>query len=60
MKKLKGFPAIFIPFVGLACLLLGIQSFAAEEQRVDVPLDASIRFGPPDAPVTMIEFLDFQ
>ena len=60
MKKLKRFFLIFIPLFGLICLLNSIQCFAAEEKRYDVPLDVSLRHGPPDAPVTLIEFLDFQ
>ena len=33
---------------------------AAEEKRFTVPLDDSPTLGPPDAPVTIVEFLDFQ
>ncbi len=35
-------------------------SAAAEENRYTVPLGDSPAIGPPDAPVTIIEFLDFQ
>jgi hypothetical protein len=35
-------------------------SAAAEEKRYPVPLGDSPTIGPPDAPVTIIEFLDFQ
>ncbi|HSA78730.1 MAG TPA: hypothetical protein VLG72_07725 [Nitrospirota bacterium] len=33
---------------------------SAEEKRYQVPLGDSPTFGPPDAPVTLVEFLDFQ
>ncbi len=32
----------------------------ADEKRYSVPLDASPSIGPADAPVTIVEFLDFQ
>ncbi|MGW8323521.1 MAG: hypothetical protein ACWGSD_18405 [Thermodesulfobacteriota bacterium] len=35
-------------------------SSAADEKRYDVPLGDSPVLGPADAPVTIIEFLDFQ
>jgi protein-disulfide isomerase len=37
-----------------------VVSAAAEEKRYTVPLGDSPTIGPPDAPVTIIEFLDFQ
>jgi len=35
-------------------------SSAAEDRRYDVPIGDSPVLGPADAPVTIIEFLDFQ
>ena len=32
----------------------------AEEKRTDVPIGDSPSMGPADAPVTIIEFIDFQ
>jgi hypothetical protein len=39
-------------------LLLGLPVFAAE--RTNVPIADSPQLGPGNAPVTIIEFLDFQ
>jgi hypothetical protein len=33
---------------------------AAQEKRYDVPIGDSPSLGPADAPVTIVEFLDFQ
>jgi hypothetical protein len=33
---------------------------AGEEKRYQIPLENSPSFGPADAPVTVVEFLDFQ
>ncbi len=44
-----------------AALILLLFSFAfADVQRYSVPIDNSPQKGPKDAPVTVIEFLDFQ
>ena len=42
-------------------LLLCLVALAgASEKRYDVPIGNSPQLGPKDAPVTIIEFLDFQ
>lgn len=44
-----------------AAFILVLFSFAfADVQRYSVPIDNSPQKGPKDAPVTIIEFLDFQ
>jgi hypothetical protein len=50
MKK----TALFIAMVLVASLAF------ADEKRFSVPLDDSPAMGSPDAPVTIVEFLDFQ
>ena len=42
---------VFLLFSGIAL---------AEQKRVDVPVGDSPSMGPADAPVTIIEFIDFQ
>lgn len=32
----------------------------AEERKIDIPIGDSPTLGPEDAPVTIIEFIDFQ
>jgi len=46
----------------LSCffVLLLLSTAYAEQQRTDVPIGDSPSFGPENAPVTIIEFLDFQ
>jgi hypothetical protein len=43
----------------IAIALIAFPAFA-DEARFPVPLDDSPALGPPDAPLTIIEFLDFQ
>ena len=54
---MKIFPRsrLIIPLV----LLSHLSAFAAE-QRTSIPLDDSPSLGPDNAPVTMVEFIDFQ
>lgn len=40
--------------------LLLFSAASADEQRFNVPIGDSPQKGPKDAPVTVIEFLDFQ
>ena len=44
----------------LLALVLAAGYAAADEKRFSVPLDDSPETGPVDAPVTIVEFLDFQ
>ncbi len=50
MKKLTLFIAI---------VLIAFPAFA-DEKRFTVPIGDSPALGPPNAPVTIVEFLDFQ
>ena len=42
------------------CLFLLFSIALAEEPRVTIPIGDSPSKGPADAPVTIVEFLDFQ
>ncbi len=45
----------------LICLVvLLLSGIAHAEERTDVPVGDSPSMGPADAPVTIIEFIDFQ
>lgn len=46
----------------IACLtlLLSVSLALAGEPRVQIPVGNSPSLGPEDAPVTVVEFLDFQ
>lgn len=46
----------------LACLalLFSVSLAVAEEPRAKIPFGDSPSLGPADAPVTIVEFLDFQ
>lgn len=47
----------------IVILLLALGMFGtvhAQEKRVEIPVGNSPSMGPTDAPVTIIEFIDFQ
>ncbi len=46
--------------VPVVLLLIAACDANAQEKRFTVPLDGSPSLGPSDAPVTVIEFIDFQ
>jgi len=46
-------------FLVLVCFVITCTAFA-EETRFSVPIGDSPTIGPANAPVTIIEFLDFQ
>ncbi len=43
-----------------ALLLFLVSIASAQEKRYDVPIGGSPQTGPSNAPVTLIEFIDFQ
>ena len=47
-------------FLLVVTILMLTVSLPAEEERFNVPVGASQVKGPANAPVTLIEFLDFQ
>lgn len=44
----------------LAAILLIVPALVLAENRYDVPTEGSPSWGPENAPVTMIEFIDYQ
>jgi len=46
----------------LSCFvfLMLVMTVQAEQVRIEVPVGDSPVFGPADAPVTIVEFIDFQ
>ncbi len=47
-------------FLTLTLIFLITPFLYAEEKRYSIPVEDSPSYGPPDAPVTIIEFLDYQ
>lgn len=47
-------------FLSFFLLVLLLSPAAAEEKRYSMPLDGSPTLGRADAPVTIVEFIDFQ
>jgi hypothetical protein len=47
-------------YFSVLLLLLLVGYAAADEKRYSVPINDSPSMGPSNAPVTVIEFLDFQ
>ncbi len=41
-------------------VLLFVGTVQAEDKKTEIPLGNSPSMGPADAPITMIEFIDFQ
>jgi len=56
MRKLLQYSPVFL----LLLFFAGLTNAVAEDRRYEVPIDDSPIWGPADAPVTIIEFLDFQ
>ncbi len=52
-------PKVIALTVLLLLFLLFCSAVPAQEKRYDVPIGDSPALGPKDAPVTIIEFLDF-
>ena len=44
----------------LCCMVLPVAPAGSAEKRVSVPLGNSPSLGPETAPVTIVEFIDFQ
>ena len=49
----------FIKLLVAMCLLLTAAFVQAQEKRYSLPFEDSPSFGPSDAAVTMIEFIDY-
>jgi hypothetical protein len=44
----------------LASILLFVPALVSAGQRYDIPIEGSPSWGPEDAPVTIVEFIDYQ
>lgn len=51
---------LFVPASAALVFLAATIAFAAEETRYKIPLDGSPSVGPPDAPLVIVEFIDYQ
>jgi hypothetical protein len=47
-------------FTTVICILLFVTLASAADKRIAVPLGDSPSMGPENAPVTIVEFIDFQ
>lgn len=50
---------LLMPLMSAVLLLLACQSLQAAAERFEVPIADSPQIGPEDAPVTVVEFLDY-
>jgi hypothetical protein len=57
MKSINRLGTLFISIVIIS--LLPLAAFGQQE-RYELPLSNSVQMGPDNAPITIIEFLDFQ
>lgn len=52
---------LIVPVSVAVVFLMGAIAFAAaSETRYKIPLDGSPAIGPPDAPLAIVEFIDYQ
>ena len=49
----------YFAILAAVALIAGARAYGAET-RYDVPVADSQAFGPPNAPVTLVEFVDYQ
>lgn len=59
----KGIPFLPMPMKTLLICISFLLLFTvaqAEEKRIDIPIGNSPVMGPTDAPITIVEFIDFQ
>ncbi len=52
--------SLFSSLIMLLSLSLPLPAAISSEQRLTLPLENSPSFGPENAPVTIVEFIDFQ
>ncbi len=46
--------------LAIGVIVLLVNHASAETKRITVPLEGSPSFGPQNAPVTLVEFIDYQ